>query len=598
MRYYNPLDKFYKSITGAVSKNEKITFRVKGDFSCVSFCCKKDGEDYVCRQMKKKDDYFEIEISFLSGLYFYHFDCDGNFLGNSIDYLGVFINEKEDFQLTVYDDEYSVPEWVYGGIIYQIFPDRFYRGEKQKKLPSYKILHENWSDMPVYLPNEQGEIINNDFFGGDIKGIIDKLDYIKSLGVNIIYLNPIFKAFSNHRYDTGNYMEIDELLGSMEDFKLLIESAKEKNIQIILDGVFNHTGDDSLYFNKYNRYSTIGAYQDKNSRYYSWYNFTEHPNHYDSWWGIKTLPAINENNQDYVKYITGEDGVIEYYTKLGVGGWRLDVVDELPSEFVKKIREAVKRNNKNAIIIGEVWEDATNKISYGNRREYFQGKELDSVMNYPLKNAILDFVKYGNSNILSHTIKEQIDHYPHKSLHALMNILSTHDTIRLLSNLSGDNIDGMSKSQLAQMRITEENLPLAKFKLKVATLLQFTLLGVPSIYYGEEVGMQGYTDPLNRQTYPWGNEDKSIYDWYVFLSNLRKDYTAFACGDFEEIYKENGVYIYKRFDANSEILIAVNLSNKALSLNFDGAIFEIITDTKHKNYYELNKKSIAIFVNK
>ncbi len=598
MIYYNPLDEFYKSKIGAIPKNEKITIRVRGNFNSVIFCCKKDGEDYSCYQMDKDFDYFQIETFFSSGLYFYHFECDGRFLGNSAEFLGVFSNDKKDFQLTVFDRDYSVPNWVYGGIIYQIFPDRFCRGEKEKSIPSHKVLHENWSEMPVYLPNEQGEIINNDFFGGDIKGIIDKLDYIKSLGVNIIYLNPIFKAFSNHRYDTGDYMQIDELFGSMEDFKTLIEKAKQKGIQLVLDGVFNHTGDDSLYFNKYNRYSSLGAYQDKNSKYYSWYNFTDYPNQYDSWWGIKTLPAINESNEDYIKYITGEDGVIEFYTKLGVGGWRLDVVDELPAEFVKKIRDAVKRNNKDAIVIGEVWEDATNKISYGKRREYFQGKELDSVMNYPLKNAILDFVKYGKASLLSHVIKEQIDHYPHKALHALMNILSTHDTIRLLSNLSGENIDGKSKSQLADLKIKQEDFENVKFKLKVATLLQFTLLGIPSIYYGDEVGMQGYTDPLNRQTFPWGNEDKSIYDWYVFLSKLRQRFSAFSCGNFEEIYKDNGVIIYKRFDKNSEVLIAVNLSNKDISLDFEGDLIELITNSKHKNHYELTKNSIAVFINK
>ncbi len=598
MIYYNPLDEFYKSKIGAIPENEKITLRVKGNFNSVIFCCKKDGEEYVCHQMQKNNGYFEIEICFTSGLYFYHFECDGKFLGNCYEFLGAFSNDKEDFQLTVYKADYSVPEWVYGGVIYQIFPDRFCRGEKEKVVPSHKVLHENWSDMPVYLPNEQGEIINNDFFGGDIKGIINKLDYIKTLGVNIIYLNPIFKAFSNHRYDTGDYMQIDEMLGSMEDFKDLIHKAKEKGIQIVLDGVFNHTGDDSLYFNRYNRYSSVGAYQDKNSKYYAWYNFTDYPNQYDSWWGIKTLPAINETNEDYIKYITGKDGVIEFYTKLGVGGWRLDVVDELPVEFVKKIRDAVKRNNQNAILIGEVWEDATNKISYGKRREYFQGRELDSVMNYPLKNAILDFVKYGNVNLLSHTIKEQIDHYPDKALHALMNILSTHDTIRLLSNLSGENIDGKSKTQLANLQIKQEDFEKVKFKLKVATLLQFTLIGIPSIYYGDEVGMQGYTDPLNRQTFPWGNEDKNICDWYVFLSKLRQCYSAFSFGNFEEIYKDNGVFIFKRFDENSEVLIAINISNKPVSLDFDGEILEVITNVKYKNNYILNKKSIAVFINK
>ncbi len=597
MIYFNPLDKFYKSKIGAVSNNDKITFRVRGDFSSVVFCYKKDGEEYIRCQMQNKGEYFELEIAFLSGLYFYHFECDGNLLGKNNEFLGEFSSQKINFQLTVFDKDYSVPKWLYGGIIYQIFPDRFYRGEKEKKVPDYKVLHENWDEMPVFLPNEDGEILNNDFFGGDIKGIIEKLDYLKSLGVTIIYLNPIFKAYSNHRYDTGDYMQIDDLLGSMQDFELLIKKAKEKDIQIILDGVFNHTGDDSLYFNKYNRYDSFGAFQDKNSKYYSWYNFTDYPNKYESWWGIKTLPAINETNPDYADFITGKNGVVEFYTKLGIGGWRLDVVDELPADFVKKIRNAVKRNNKNAVLIGEVWEDATNKISYGKRREYFQGEELDSVMNYPLKNAILEFVKYGNVNALSYTIKEQLDHYPHQALHALMNILATHDTIRLLSNLSVEDINGKTKTQLAELKIKESDFETAKFKLKVATLLQYTLMGVPTIYYGDEVGLQGYTDPLNRKTFPWGNEDKDIYNWYVFLSKLRSKYSAFYCGEFEEVYKDNGVFIYKRFDEKSEVLVAVNISNDNVYFYFDGNLLEIITNKEYNSYYELNKNSIAVFFN-
>lgn len=599
MCYYNPLDKFYKSQIGAVCADEKITFRVKGDFSCLYFCCQKDGEDLCRYQMQKMADYFEIKLSFSKGLYFYYFDLDnGNFISKNHDFLGELSSDKTPFQLTAYSKDFSVPEWIYGGIIYQIFPDRFYRAEKEKNVPNHKVLHKNWNEMPVFLPNEQGEIINNDFFGGDIKGIEQKLCYLSSLGVSVIYLNPIFKAFSNHRYDTGDYMQIDSLLGDINDFTSLIEKAKEYGIKIVLDGVFNHTGDDSLYFNKYNRYDEVGAYQSQKSKYFLWYNFKNFPNEYDSWWGIKTLPAVNENNGAYIDFITGEDGVLAHYVKLGVGGWRLDVVDELPSFFVKKIRSAVKNADNNAIIIGEVWEDASNKISYDKRREYFQGNELDSTMNYPLKNAIIDFVKFGDAKNLSRVIKTQIEHYPHKVLHALMNILSTHDTARILTVLGGDSPEGKSKTELSTLKIPLDKLEKAKFMLKVASLLQFTLCGVPSVYYGDEVGMQGYGDPLNRCTFPWGQEDKEIYDWFVFLSKLRKEYSAFKTGDFEEVFCEQGVYIYKRKDENSEVLVCLNVGNYDFNLDYLGTMKELISNKEYKSKYSLKQNAIAIFVNK
>ena len=597
--YFNPLDKFYKSQTGAIPANSQIKFRVKGDFNSVILRCKKDGGDYISYQMQKIDNYFEIEVTFDSGLYFYHFDCqNGQFIVNSYDFLGVLSTEINDFQLTAYSHDYSVPSWLSGGVIYQIFPDRFCRGEKEKSVPDYKVLHNDWNETPVFLPNEYGEIVNNDFFGGDIKGVIEKLDYIKSFGVNAIYLNPIFKAFSNHRYDTGDYMQIDELLGDKNDFIMLINKANEKGIKIILDGVFNHTGVDSLYFNLYNRYDSVGAYQSKDSKYYSWYNFIDYPNDYDSWWGIKTLPAVNENNADYIDFITGENGVIEHYTKLGVGGWRLDVVDELPSNFVKKIRSAVKRNNADAIVIGEVWEDASNKISYGKRREYFQGRELDSTMNYPLKNAILDFVLNGNERGLVHVINEQIDHYPHKVLHSLMNVLSTHDTARLLTVVGGEKPDGKDKVALSKTFITDDKMKEAIFNLKVATLLQFTLCGVPTIYYGDEIGMQGYFDPLNRCTFPWGKEQNNeITAWYKTLSTIRNSYSAFKNGDFIKVYAEKGVIIYKRTDEKSEVLISVNNSEDDIYFDFKGQLLELLSGDSYQNSYKLKAKSFAIFIN-
>ena len=597
---YNPLDKFYKSFIGAIPDNQVITFRVKGQFDSVVFVLRKDGQSDCARfVMQKNDDYFEIQLKIERGLYFYCFDIsNGKFIGKSKYHVGVISNDPKWFQLTSYDHSYSVPDWIYGGVIYQIFPDRFYSYDKQKIASNGKVLHESWDETPVYLPNEKGKIINNDFFGGDIKGIIEKLDYLSSLGVTVIYLNPIFKAYSNHRYDTGDYMQIDSLLGSEEDFISLIKTAGNKGIKIILDGVFNHTGDDSLYFNKYGNYISVGAYQSKSSPYYEWYNFTQFPDKYESWWGIETLPQTNETNEGFVDYITGKDGVLEHYTKLGVGGWRLDVVDELPTEFVRKIRSAIKNVNADGIVIGEVWEDVSNKISYGKRREYFQGYELDSAMNYPLKNAIITFVKYGNSKELSNVIKEQLDHYPHVALNAMMNIISTHDTMRLLTAVGGQDASRMSKVQMAETVISDDNIRDAKFKLKVASLLQFTLCGVPSIYYGDEAGMQGYADPLNRKTYPWGKEDIEIIEWYKFLGQLRKDYSAFTKGEFIEVFSSNGAYAFIRKDEKSELLVVVNVSDKDLNIEFDGELYELIKNDEIVNGFELKARDCAVIIKK
>ena len=594
---YNPIDKFYKSITGAVPEKTKITFRVKGNFDSVVFVLRKDGTDNLIKiEMQKCHDYFYMETEFNVGLYFYYFDLyNGSYIIND-NFKGRVSHEVKEFQLTVYQQDYSVPSWIYGGVIYQIFPDRFFRAEQEKFVPNGKVLHENWNDTPVFLPNEQGEITNNDFFGGDLKGIKEKLPYLKSLGVTVIYLNPIFKAFSNHRYDTGDYMQIDSLLGDKNSLQDLICSAKENGINIVLDGVFNHTGDDSIYFNKYGNYNSLGAYQSKESPYYKWYNFNDYPNKYESWWGIKTLPAINESNDDYVDFITGKEGVLRHYIRLGVSGWRLDVVDELPTPFVRKIREAIKNESSDAIIIGEVWEDASNKISYGNRREYLQGKELDSVMNYPLKNAIIDFVKNKNANHLSFVVKSQLDHYPHLSLHAMMNLLSTHDTMRLITAVGARDCNGMSKTQMAEYKIEFDKMDVAKFNLKVASLLQYTLCGVPSLYYGDEAGMQGYSDPLNRATYPWGREDNELIEWYKFLGGLRQNYSAFTCGELKEIYVSNGFYCYSRSDDNSEVLIAVNVGEKEYCFEFDGILLDLIKNECHKGEIYIKPYSMKVLI--
>ena len=598
MKYYEPLDCFYKSTVGGVKEDEKITFRVKGDFPFCNLIYRLDGSDINnVISMEKKGDFFETEISFSIGLYFYCFSVgDGRFLGKGKEYLGVVTDDPKFFQLLVSSNDYKTPNWIKGGVIYQIFPDRFNRGEVNKIVGKDKILRNDFNGIPYYLPDENGRVLNNDFFGGDIKGIIEKLDYLKDLGVSVIYLNPIFKAYSNHRYDIGDYMAIDPLLGTEEDFILLVKKAKENGISIILDGVFNHTGTDSVYFNKYGNYPSVGAYQSTDSKYYDWYKFIDYPDKYEAWWGVPDLPALNKNNALYIDFITGKDGVLEKYTKMGIGGWRLDVVDELPDEFVEKIRCAVKGINNNAIIIGEVWEDATNKISYGVRRKYFCGNELDSVMNYTLKDAILHYVNFGDSKALSFIVKEQIDHYHENVLNSLMNILSTHDTFRLLSAVGGVDVSGKTKEEMSKIKIPENKLSDAIKRQKAAALLQFTLPGVPSVYYGDEIGMQGYTDPLNRGYFSWDNVNNDILSFYRKLGTLRSDYDVFAEGKTEIIYDNDGVFAFKRKNENSEIFIALNFGKEEKELSFDGELFDYINEKKYTNIYKLNKNDFVVLI--
>lgn len=591
---YNPLDKFYKSIIGAVPESTTVKFRVKGNFNSVNFILKKDGEDDKFFPMKKFEGYFEIDLSFAVGLYFYCFSIsDGKFISLSENYKPCISEYKNYYQLTAYSKNYEVPKWLYGGIIYQIFPDRF-NVSRHKSIDGDRFLHDNLSDTPYFLPNENGKVLNNDFYGGNIKGIIEKLPYISSLGVNVIYLNPIFKAYSNHRYDTGDYMQIDPLLGDINDFKELVDKAHELGIKIVLDGVFNHTGDDSLYFNKYGSYDSVGAYQSENSPYRNWFNFKKYPNDYESWWGITTLPSTNKTNEEFIDFITGENGVIEYYSKLGIGGWRLDVVDELPSNFVKRIRSSVKKVNPSAVVIGEVWEDASNKIAYGVRREYFCGYELDSVMNYPLKNSIIEFVLTANEKKLSNVIKEQIDHYPEKCLNALMNMLSTHDTYRIISALSGVNVDNMTKLQQSKITLSDNQYNNAVKKVKIATVLQYTLCGVPSIYYGDEIGMQGFKDPLNRKFFDWKNVDENLLRWYTKLGEIRKGFSCFKSGGFTELFSCEGILVFKRTDKESEVLIAVNASNNDVKLNFNGTLYDLINDISVNNEVTLGANEAVI----
>ena len=503
------------------------------------------------------------------------------------------------FRLLIYKKDFDPPENFGGGVMYHVFVDRFFRGESDeaKSLPvrDDAELCADWDNGIPYYPEYTGAPIkNNNFFGGNLWGVAEKLDYLKSLGVTCIYLSPIFEAYSNHKYDTGDYMKIDEMFGGEAAFDNLVQKARERDIGIILDGVFNHTGNDSVYFNRYGRYGVGGAYNDPTSEYAEWYKFRSYPDDYESWWGIEILPKLNHEKESCLNFFTGEGGVIDRYTKKGIIGWRLDVADELSNEFLDRLRKMAKQvSGDNAVIIGEVWENAADKIAYGQRRRYFLGDQLDSVMNYPLKNAIVSFCLYGDAEILYDTLTEIYSSYPRCVSDRLMNLLGTHDTERILTVLGReDDRVGEPNSALAIARLSENERKNGIKMLKIAAALQFTAYGIPSVYYGDEVGLEGYGDPFCRMPFPWSSIDADwraeILEYYRFLGRIRLEEEALDGGDFEILSHTESAIAFTR-EKNDDRLIVIANRGEGFFLELDG-------DHKYTSLESGEEYSSSVFV--
>lgn len=477
------------------------------------------------------------------------------------------------WQLTCYEPTFTTPDWIRGGIFYQIFPDRFFAsGAEKTGVPADRVMHGRWDEPVEWRPDAQGQVRNNDYFGGDLAGITQKLDYLASLGVTCLYLNPIFEAHSNHRYDTADYRHIDPLLGSEADFRMLCEQAKKHGIRLMLDGVFSHTGADSVYFNREGRYPTVGAYQSPASPYAAWYRFESWPQKYAAWWGFETLPEVEELSPDFLEHITGEDGVLAHWMKAGASGWRLDVADELPDEFLDAVRRRMKQTDPQALLLGEVWEDASNKESYGHRRRYLLGDQLDSVMNYPFRQAILLFLLQGGRREFFNRILSVVENYPPPVLHGLMNHIGTHDTERALTMLGGEPSRQRGRRWQSEQRLTPSEREIGLRRLRLATLLQFSLPGVPCIYYGDEAGVEGYKDPFNRAPYPWGREDADLLAWYRTLGACRRKCPALADGELIPVDSGEDVVSFIRRSGESQLLVAVNRADAEHTLMLPPAL--------------------------
>lgn len=566
----------YRAPFGAVAEGTQVHFRVRlprsfgckgvtlkvyDEFACIDTRLKM----FWCGADEENSEWWEVDFTpKTASLYYYHFELDAapeyRFIGKGESSYGCITDNPYSWQLTVFEKQFTTPEWMAGGIMYQVFPDSFCKSKtKHRDVPSDRIM-EKWGTQPYWRP-ENGVITNKHFFGGDLDGIREKLKYIASLGVTCLYLNPIFEAHENHRYNTADYSKIDPMLGDERTFKKLCSEANALGIKVILDGVFSHTGSDSIYFNRLGRYGDSGAYNSQKSEYYGWYNFKNWPNEYDAWWGIGTMPELKEDDPAVLEYITGPKGIVRKWLKAGASGWRLDVADELPDKFLDCLRAAAKAEKSDAVVIGEVWEDASNKIAYSKRRRYLLGKQLDSVMNYPFKNAIIGFMTGMDAKNAAEIVMSVLEHYPPQVSRTLMNLIGTHDTERSLTLLAGKTAAGHDREWQSQQKLSPDERKYAKLRYKLATVLQYTLPGVPSIYYGDEAGVEGLADPFNRESYPWGKEDTELIEWHRFLGSMRKGKKCLMGADMSIVRAQGRVLCYTRSSEDDAMLVAVNLSD-------------------------------------
>ena len=520
------------------------------------------------KHLKNEDDfvYFEsvVELS-TKALYHYYFSFKAN---NNLIYLKNknqenlnSISKNEMWKLSV---NFDVPEWAYGKIMYHIFVDRFNKksDEPLKEMPN-RIIHKSWNEDVIIGPDQNGRW-NIDFYGGNLKGIIDKLSYISSLGVTIIYLSPIVLSQSNHRYDTADYERIDPYAGNVDDLKELCDKAHKLGIKIILDAVFNHTGNDSRYFNEYGTFPEKGAFQGPDSKYYNFYrkHVFDGQTYFDYWWGMKNLPVCDGYSKEWQDYIYGVGGIIDKWFSYGIDGLRLDVADELTNEFIEGIRAAVKRNKNDGFIIGEVWKNPMRM----NRGYIESGKGMDSVMNYQLVDALIRYFKYADINLLKGRVDEILTEYPTETINSLMNFTSTHDITRAINLFGNYEYSGEWAWDLkSDDRKWQQNYNLSSEQYrkgkKIYSAYIYTLAlfpGILSIFYGDEIGMQGMGNLANRRSYPWNKQDTDLLKLFRTIGELRKKENALETASLELIDVTNEYLVFRRFSKMEEYLVYIS----------------------------------------
>jgi pullulanase len=545
---YDSWQKQYKTPFGAIQANTLVTWAIAIDQPVqeADLWLTKLNEDPVAYPMNYNDETQKYETQVRvgsSGLYNYYFAIKQN---NQMFYVdqGLFGQGRlrqddhnlKQYQLICYERKVPQVDWYDQGVVYQIFPDRFANGNPYGEVTGRKknsFLYATEEDTPYYVKNSRGEITRWDFFGGNLAGIRKKLPYLKKLGVNTIYLNPIFLATSNHRYDTVDYMKIDPMLGDEDDLRGLIHDLHQNGMHLLLDGVFNHVGQESIYFQE--------AIKDKSSHYYSWFNFIDYPEEYQSWWGVSSLPEVNKSNPEYQDFIYGDHGVLAKWMKDQVDGWRLDVADELPMDFLRNIRNRLMKENCQ-VMIGEVWGDASDKFVNSEYRPYTFGDNLTGVMNYPVRNFIVGLLTSENNDAeiaLMNKLALLVEHYPTNFLRNCLNNIGTHDTVRIKTALQND-----------------EKLVLLAFG------LMFMLPGVPCIYYGDEAGLIGDKDPDNRRFFPWGRESRSLIAQVSKWINVRKQNPVLVKIKIGFLHIATGINAIVRYDEKVIMVYCIN-KNKA-----------------------------------
>ena len=543
----------------------------------------------------------ELELPEKPGLLWYFFiaeDWNGKlwYYGNAEDGLGGAgaLSERQPggYQVTVYDPDYDTPEWLRNGMMLQIMVDRYRASGKPdvRNLPPASYYHVHWDDDPALIINDDryGDNCNNDYFGGNLRGILEKLDYIQSMGVTVLYFNPIFKARSNHKYNTGDYMQIDPSFGTEADFRALCEAARQRGIRVILDGVFSHTGSDSLYFNKDGHYGPGGAYNDPDSPYREWYRFRKWPDDYECWWDFKTLPNVDEDTPSYQDFIiNNDDSVAAHWLRAGASGWRLDVADELPFDFIRKLRQRIRREKRDAALIGEVWEDPSNKVTYGEMRCYCLGDSLDSCMNYPLRTAILDFMRrWIDAPAFIRRVESLRENMPAPFFYSEMNLLGSHDTPRAISVLA--DIGDMAPDRVYRhpFMMDPEDYARGRRRLIASWALVCWLPGMPCLYYGDDAGLTGMADPYNRATYPWGHEDVGLLNAYRAIMQERAHSQALRTGDMRlTALGADVVLVERRITGGRDVfgapagdefkVLAVNRAGELRRIEYGGQVHEI-----------------------
>lgn len=575
---FDSRDSRYKRPYGAVPSGTRVELALRppraGGFSAATLIAYFEHRDEERRELpmpwrglEGDRDVFAVtlETGDYVGLVWYSFRLEG--LDGRREELGP-------FQLTVYDGAEEVPAWFGEGVTYQIFPDRFRRTRVPDPtgMVGGRSVHTGWEEEPVYRPDRNGEVRNRDFFGGDLAGVREKLGYLRGLGVDTLYFCPIFEAPENHRYGTGDYEKIDPMLGTEADFRALCTDAHALGMRVVLDGVFNHQGFVSRYFNGDGSYESVGAVQSQDSPYYPWYHFSHWPDKYDSWWGIYSLPAVNEADSSYRRYIFGgADSIIRRWLAAGADGWRLDVADELPDPFLDNLTAAAKAQRPDALVLGEVWEDASNKTAYGVRRRYLLGQQLDTVMNYPFRDAILGFLLGGDPRNFAETVESICENYPPQCLRLLMNHIGTHDTERALTILGGEPAGNRGREWQAAQHLSPEQWETGLKRLRLASLIQYLLPGVPCLYYGDEAGMEGYRDPFNRACYPWGREGQNLLTWYKGLGQLRaQEKGILGQGSYRTLFASGNLLAFERFvfteTTRESLTVVVNRSSRPQSV--------------------------------